>query len=464
MKNDFLLAITQLAAERNLPKDLVFKAVEAALLSTYKNYDISVNILPGSGEIKVYAQKTVVKSPTDSWREITLSDARKIQKNIGLDDKIKVEINPLDAGRIGVQTAKQVVMQRLREAEHEFIFGTFAHREGDILNSVIQRIDARQIIVDLGQAEGLLPLSEQVRAEHYRAGQRIKVYLLEVTQTSKGPRLLLSRTHPNLVKRLFELEVPEIGDGIVELKAVAREAGFRTKIAVAAKQDEIDPVGSCIGLRGIRIQNIINELQSEKIDVIEWDIDPKTFIANALSPARVLRVILNHEDSTSIVIVPDGQLSLAIGREGQNARLAAKLTGWKIDIKSASAAAEENYSITDDEAISEEIEEPVAEEIVEAELPEEDEPEEELALIEEVPEERPYITEGPVIRFAEEILPATARTVSDPEKSQKKKKKKAAEKKTKRAKKTIIEDDELDDDLEDDLEIGLVDDLEDDTE
>ncbi|MCL0099139.1 S1 RNA-binding domain-containing protein, partial [Dehalococcoidia bacterium] len=235
MKSDFLLAIAQLAAERNLPKDLVFKAVEAALLSTYKKddstkrYNLSVGILPASGEIKVFSRKTVVESPTNTWREIALSDAREIRKDVEIGETIDVEIHPPDAGRIGVQTAKQVVMQRLREAEHEFICGTFAHREGDILSGVIQRIDARQIIVDLGKAEGLLPMAEQVRAEHYRVGQRLMVFLVEVSQTNKGPRLLLSRTHPGLVRRLFEFEVPEISNGIVEVKSVAREPGSRTK-------------------------------------------------------------------------------------------------------------------------------------------------------------------------------------------------------------------------------------------
>jgi len=454
MKSDFLLAITQLAAERNLPKDLVFKAVEAALLSTYrkddfiKKYNISVSILPASGEIKVYAQKTVVESPNDTCQEIALAEARKIQKDIELDEMVNVELHPPDAGRIGVQTAKQVVMQRLREAEHEFIFGTFAHREGDILSGVIQRVDTRQIIVDLGKAEGLLPLAEQVRMEHYRVGQRLKVYLLEVNQTNKGPRLLLSRTHPNLVRRLFGLEVPEISNGIVELKAVAREPGSRTKIAVAAKQEEIDPVGSCIGLRGIRIQNIINELQGEKIDVIRWHPDPKVFIANALSPAQVLHVTIDQAAMASVVIVPDGQLSLAIGREGQNARLAAKLTGWKIDIKSARVAEEERAALIAEGIIpSGEIAEPI-EEIEEVEALEE-ETGEGLIPIEAVIGEESPTPEGPQIRFAEDILPQDVRDRTGAEKTKTKvaDEKPKGKKKAKRVK--LIQDDDEGEIIED---------------
>ena len=418
MKNDFLLAITQLAAERNLPKDLVFKAVEAALISTYrkddsfKKYDLAVSIFPANGEIKVYAQKTTVESPEDPWTEIALSDAKKLRKDVALGEIISIEIEPPDAGRVGVQTAKQVVMQRLREAEHEYIFGTFAHREGDILSGIVQRIEARHVIVDLGKADGLLPLSEQVRTEHYRVGQRLKVYLLEVSQTNKGPRLLISRTHPNLVRCLFDLEVPEIGSGIVEMKAVAREPGSRAKIAVAAKQEEIDPVGSCIGLRGIRIQNIINELQGEKVDVVQWQPDPKVFIANALSPAQVMNVMIDEEELTSVAVVPDGQLSLAIGREGQNVRLAAKLTGWKIDIKSVSEVREEGILPITEEGVvpAEEIAELIIEEEAVEEVEEaEEEAVEELVPIEAVIGKETVAAEGPQIRFAEDILPAAGR-------------------------------------------------------
>lgn len=459
MKSDFLLAITQLAAERNLPKELVLDAVKAALLSTYKNYDVTIDILAASGEIRAYARKTVVETPSDSWHEIPIAEAKKLQKGAQLGETIEVEIDPLDAGRIGVQTAKQVVMQRLREAEHEFIFGTFAHREGDVLSGVVQRVDARHILVDLGQAEGLLPLAEQVRNEHYRTGQRLKVYLVEVSQTNKGPRLLLSRTHPRLVQRLFELEVPEIANGVVEIKTIAREAGSRTKMAVTARQGEVDPVGACIGLRGIRIQNVTTEIQGEKIDVVQWNADPRSFIASALGPAQVSFVKINPLEGTAIVVVPDGQLSLAIGREGQNARLAAKLTEWKIDIKSATGAAEEGILRVEEQPAPEEVEEllpePVSEEVaveeegVEAVLEEEIEAEEEIVrgapvILADLPK-----VEGPVIRFAEDILPADARAGDAAKKKKKKTEKAKPKKKTKLA--TAFEDDDvLDVELQDD--------------
>jgi len=382
MKTDFLLAITQLAAERNLPKEVVFAAVEAALVTAFKKdeigarQDISVKIHPVSGDVKVYTTKTVVEEPTDTYQEISLADARKLKKDAQLDETISFEATSFHAGRIAAQTAKQVVLQRLREAEREFIFGEYIDREGDIVSGVVQRIEPRQVVIDLGKAEGVLPGGEQVRNERYRVGQRLKLYLLEVNRTNRGPRLIMSRSHPNLVRRLFELEVPEIYNGNVELKAVAREAGYRSKVAVAAKQDGLDPVGSCVGLRGVRIQNVVNELNGERIDVIQWDATPNVFIANALSPAQVVSVDVNEEGNTAVVVVPDGQLSLAIGKEGQNARLAARLTGWRIDIKSASAAEAEKATLVEEkpavrgvelaravltkEAIEEKVEKPLA--------------------------------------------------------------------------------------------------------
>ncbi len=448
MKNDFLLAITQLAAERNLPKELVLEAVKTALLSTYKNYDVSIDILAGTGEIKAYAHKTVVKTPEDEWREIGLKDAKKIQKAIKLGEVLDIEIDPLNAGRIGAQTAKQVVMQRLREAEHEFIFGTFAHKSGEVLSGVIQRVDPRQILVDLGQAEGLLPISEQVRAENYRPGQRLKVYLVEVSQTTRGPRLLLSRTHPKLVQRLFELEVPEIRNDIISIKAIAREAGSRTKIAVSSTQEKVDPVGSCIGLRGIRIQNVTNEIQGEKIDIFEWDSDPKILIANALSPARVSQVQLDPLEATALVMVPDSQLSLAIGREGQNARLAAKLTDWKVDIKSVSAAMEEGLLIE---------EKPVIVEVKEVKKPSKSIEEPDEIEGEELVLDTPVVAAEPPpeggIRFAEDLLssPKIEEELTSTDKSNKKKTKTKGTAKAKPKPKKVYEDeDELDFDLDDD--------------
>jgi N utilization substance protein A len=356
MKTDFLLAITQLAAERNLPKEIVFSAVEAALATAFKKdeigarQNISVKIHPVSGDVKVYTTKVVVEEPADIYQEISLADARKVEKDVQLDELITLETTDFHSGRIAAQTAKQVVLQRLREAEREFIFGEYADREGDIVSGVVQRIEPRQVVIDLGKTEGILPGGEQVRNERYRVGQRLKLFLLEVNRTNRGPRLIMSRSHPNLVRRLFELEVPEIFNGTVELKAVAREAGYRSKVAVAAKQEGLDPVGSCVGLRGVRIQNVVNELNNERIDVIQWDDDPKVFIANALSPAQVFSVNINQEGNTAVVVVPDNQLSLAIGKEGQNARLAARISGWRIDIKSASAAEAEKATLIREEA------------------------------------------------------------------------------------------------------------------
>jgi N utilization substance protein A len=247
-----------------------------------------------------------------------------------------VESTPSNAGRIAAQTAKQVILQRLHEAEHTAIFEEYANREGEIVTGLVQRIEPRQILVDLGRTEAILPSAEQVPGERYRIGQRIKVSILEVVRTNKGPRVILSRSHPDLLRRLFEMEIPEIYNGTVVLESIAREAGYRSKIAVSAKQEGIDPVGCCVGLRGIRIQNIVNELNGEKIDVVMWDKDPATFIANALSPAQISHVTLDNDEGVASVVVPDRQLSLAIGKEGQNVRLAAKLTGWRIDIKSTS--------------------------------------------------------------------------------------------------------------------------------
>jgi N utilization substance protein A len=348
VKSDFLLAITQLSAEKNLPKEVVIGAVEAALVSAYRkdnfaaNQDISVKIDPATGRVQVWANKTVVEVPIDSRCEISLDEARQIKPDVNIDDTIEVEATPRNAGRIAAQTAKQVILQRLHEAEHSAIFGEYAGKEGDIITGLVRRIEPKQIFVDLGRTEAILPAVEQVPNEKYRVGQRLRVYLLEVSRTNKGSRVLVSRSHPDMLRRLFELEVPEVVNGIVELKAIAREAGHRSKVAVAAHQEGVDPVGCCVGLRGIRIQNIVNELNGEKIDVVAWNPDASVFITNALSPAHVLDVKLNEEAAT--VVVPDKQLSLAIGKEGQNVRLAAKLTGCRIDIKSASEAEAERIA------------------------------------------------------------------------------------------------------------------------
>ena len=340
MKSDFLIAVTQLAAERGLPKESVVGAVEAALVSAYKKdayaagYNITVRLNPNNGEIKVYVLKDVVEEVTEPRREIDLDEARKYKTGAVLNDTIEMNATFPMAGRIAAQTAKQVVLQRLREAERELVLAEYAHRVGDILGGRVERLEPHGLVVSLGRTEALLPREETVPTERYRSSQTLQFYLQEVARTTRGPELILSRSHPNLVQRLFEREVPEIFNGVVEIKAVAREAGFRSKLAVSSRQEGVDPVGSCVGLRGIRIQNIVTELQGEKIDVVQWHEDPTVFIANALSPAQVLRVELRTSEQSASVTVPERQLSLAIGREGQNVRLAAKLTGWNIDILS----------------------------------------------------------------------------------------------------------------------------------
>jgi len=375
MKSDFLLAITQLSAEKNLPREVVIAAVEAALVSAYRkdnfapNQNISVKINPTSGKVQVWAEKVVVEQPADGRCELSLDEARRIKPDAELGEALVVEATPYNAGRIAAQTAKQVILQRLHEAEHSAIYEEYAGRESDIVTGVIQRIEPRQIFVDLGRTEAILPGAEQVSSERYRVGQRLKVNILGVVRTNRGPRVVVSRSHPDLVRRLFEMEVPEIFNGTVELKSIAREAGSRSKVAVAARQDGVDPVGCCVGLRGIRIQNIVNELNGEKIDVIMWSPDAPAFIANSLSPAQILGVDLDGAEGIATVVVPDRQLSLAIGKEGQNVRLAAKLAGWRIDIKSASAAEAERAEAVEPLVEAEAEVEAVVDEEVAAEIP-----------------------------------------------------------------------------------------------
>jgi N utilization substance protein A len=414
MKSEFMLAITQLSAEKNLPKEVVIAAVESALVSAYRkeNFAPTQNLLvridPATGAVKVWAEKTVVEQPAELRREISLTEATKIKPDVQLGEVVMVEATPHNAGRIAAQTAKQVILQRLHEAEHSAIFEEYSNKEGDIVSGLVQRIEPRQIYIDLGRTEAILPTIEQVRTERYRVGQRLRLYLLEVAQTGKGPQVVLSRSHPDLLRRLFELEVPEVLSGVVEVKSIAREAGYRSKIAVVARHEGIDPVGCCVGLRGIRIQNIMKELSGEKLDVVVWSSSPQAFIASALSPAQVISVALDDKEGVATVVVPDKQLSLAIGKEGQNARLAAKLTGWRIDIKSASAAEVERLAKA--EAL------PGVEEEAEAELPVIEEPV--LALAEAGAEPvldtklvPPAVLlksqtrlEPPQLRFAEDVL------------------------------------------------------------
>ncbi len=358
MRSELVLAVNQLCAERKLSPDVVMEAVEASLISAYKrNFgaatNIEVRIEQDTGEVRVFAAKEVVDEVTDQKVEISLQEARLLEPESNVGDTVFIESTPKDFGRIAAQTAKQVILQRIREAEREALYSSFADSAGEIAHGTIQSVDfhSNDVIVNLEGAEALLPSREQVPSERYRRGQRLRAYVLDVRKGSRGPQITLSRRSPALLRRLLELEVPEIYNGSVEIKAIAREAGSRSKVAVHATQEGVDPVGSCVGVRGGRIQNVVNELGGEKIDVVQWHADMGTFIANSLSPAKVMNVILeNGSESakTATVIVPDRQLSLAIGKEGQNARLAAKLTGWRIDIKSATEAAEETLGRLED--------------------------------------------------------------------------------------------------------------------
>jgi transcription termination/antitermination protein NusA len=345
-KTDFIQAIDQISAEKGVSQETVLGAIEAALVSAYKrnfnaaNHIVFVRIHRQTGEVKVFTQKTVVHSVSDPRSEVSIEEAQQIRPGVTPGSTVEVETTPQNFGRIAAQTAKQVVLQRLREAERDLVYEEFTDREGDIINGVVQRIEAKGVIVDLGRTEAILPPTEQVPTESYRPGQRFKLFLVEVNRTPKGPQIVVSRTHRNLVKRLLELEVPEIYSGVVEIKAIAREPGSRSKVAVHARQAGVDPVGSCVGVRGVRIENVRNELRGEKVDVVPWHADPAVFVANALSPAQVISVDLQEADKTASVTVLDRQLSLAIGREGQNARLAAKLTGWRVDIKGAAGSRE----------------------------------------------------------------------------------------------------------------------------
>jgi transcription termination/antitermination protein NusA len=345
MSTELLDALTLLEKEKGISKDVIIEAIEAALISAYKRnfhqaQNVRVDFNRDTGSIRVFSRKNVVEEVEDDRQEISVAEAQAINPGYEIDDVVEEEVTPKDFGRIAAQTAKQVVTQRVREAERGIIFSEFIDREEDIITGIVQRQDHRYMYVSLGRVEALLPAAEQMPGESHTTNDRIKVYITKVEKTTKGPQILVSRTHPGLLKRLFELEVPEIYDGTVEIKSIAREAGDRSKIAVHAADPEVDPVGSCVGQKGARVQTIVNELNGEKIDIVRWSEDPVVYVANSLSPAKVLEVQVNEEDKMTTVIVPDYQLSLAIGKRGQNARLAAKLTGWKIDIKSESEAVE----------------------------------------------------------------------------------------------------------------------------
>ncbi|HET7738840.1 MAG TPA: transcription termination factor NusA [Tepidiformaceae bacterium] len=493
MKSDFLLAIGALAAEKNLPKDVVLEAVEAALTSAYRRDgenapNVYVKVDSETGDIRAYMQKSVVEEVEEPNLEIALAEAARYKRDAKAGDVLDFEMPlPENAGRIAAQTAKQVVLQRLREAERDAVYDEYSGKEGEILVGTIQRVEPRQMIVELGKGtEAVLPSMEQVRNEHLRAGQRVKVIVLEVQKAVKGPQVIVSRAHRSLLRRLLEMEVPEILAGTVEVKSIAREGGHRSKVAVHARNANVDPIGACVGPRGSRIQNIVNELGGERVDIVKWDPDPGNFVGNALSPAEVIEVTIDEMEHRATVTVPDKMLSLAIGKEGQNARLAAKLTGWRIDIHSQSAAerGEEGLAeaastfepfmpgeepdidiitveeepvvlapaatlapeVAEGDAATEEGDEAAAEpEVLEpaaALADEEDEDEDEAGDDDEeeyevptvvVPENRPA-----AIRFAEDVLPRREVEADDPAK-------RAAAKKVKRAPRFV-------EDVEEDLE------------
>lgn len=357
MSTELLDALLVLESEKGISKDIIIDAIEAALISAYKRnfnqaQNVRVSFNPEVGTIQVLARKDVVDNVFDPRLEISVEEARQINPNYQDGDVLEIEVTPKDFGRIAAQTAKQVVTQRVREAERGVIYSEFSDREEDIMVGIVQRQDARFIYVSLGKVEALLPVSEQMPNEQYKPHDRIRVFITKVEKTTKGPQIYVSRTHPGLLKRLFEMEVPEIYDGTVEIRSVAREAGDRSKISVHAENIDVDPVGSCVGPKGQRVQRVVDELKGEKIDIVRWSNDPVEYVANALSPSQVVKVLVDEDEKATTVVVPDHQLSLAIGKRGQNARLAAKLTGWKIDIKSESDAKQLGIVTEEDSVIA----------------------------------------------------------------------------------------------------------------
>jgi N utilization substance protein A len=353
MKSELTLAFNEIVEHSNLKREIILDALENAMVTAYRKavnasaaQHVVAKIDPHTGQIRVFAEKEVVEKVLEPNTEVSLEAAHQVDPEAKLGDMVTVESTPRDFGRIAAQSAKQVILQRLREAERESQYQEYAQREGDIINGTVQSVSAQSVTLGLGRTEAILPRNQMVPGERYHAHQKVRAFVLEVRKTTRGPQIIVSRSHKNMLRRLLEYEVPEIYNGTVEIKSIAREAGHRSKVAVAARQEGIDPVGACVGMRGVRIQSIVKELNDEKIDVIEWSTDSAVYISKALSPARVMAVYLNDDPlagRTALVIVPDDQLSLAIGREGQNARLAAKLTSWRIDIKSLSEAAAEAY-------------------------------------------------------------------------------------------------------------------------
>jgi len=440
MNGELIQALRQIEKERAISLDKLAEALESALASAYKrnfddNQNIVVHIDRNSGRISVMAIRTVVEKASqieDPDNQLALKEARKLDPTVEVGGEVRREVTPPDFGRIAAQTANQVFKQRIRELEREMVFDEYVNRVDDLVSGVVQRYEQRNLLIDLGRAEAMLPQTEMVPGEYLRYGTRIKAYCLDVRRTTRGPQVVVSRSHPNLIKRLFELEVPELNQGTVEIKAVVREPGHRSKIAVASNDLNVDPVGACVGAKGSRVQAVVDELRGEKIDIIPWSDDPLTFISKALSPAKVVSVSLYEDQGIALVVVPDGQLSLAIGREGQNARLAARLTGWKIDIKSetqfqemeSEGAFEEEYRPEQPFGEGEvgEAEEYVEYvELVEGEMPEgeyeyvelvDGEIPEGVEFIEIVEEEGP---EGKTIRYVKYVEPEAAEAGSSPQ-------------------------------------------------
>ncbi len=349
MNKDLFAALDLLEKEKGISKEVLFEALEVALLSAYKrNFQssqaVNVTVDRETGEIKVFSQLKVVEDVKSEQQEVSLYEARVYDPHCQIGDLIEMEVTPKEFGRIAAQTAKQVVIQRIREAERELIYESFVDRTEEVITGLVRRFEKRNVIIDLGRTEAVLPVEEQIPHERYRQGERVKAFILDVKKTTKGPQIIVTRTHTGFLKRLFEMEVPEIYEGIVEIKAVAREAGHRSKLAVISHNQDIDPVGACVGPKGSRVQAISSELKGEKIDIIKWSEESEEYIANALSPAKVASVIIDYENKAASVIVPDSQLSLAIGKEGQNARLSARITGWKVDISSETQYTEKSLS------------------------------------------------------------------------------------------------------------------------
>lgn len=364
MNIEFIQALDEIEKDKGISKDILLEAIKTALLSAFKKdfgskENVRVEITEETGEVKLFSRLKIVEEPENNNFEISLKEAQKKDSSYEVGDIIEIEATPANFGRIAAQTAKQVVMQRIREAERDVIYDHYKEKEGEVITGTVQRFHNDNIFINMGKTEALLPASEQMPGETYDRGKRVKLYIVEVSSTTKGPHILVSRTHPYLLKRLFEVEVPEIFDGVVEIKAIAREAGHRSKIAVSSSNKNVDPVGACVGPKGMRVQAVVDQLNGEKIDIIEWSEAPIKLVANALNPAEVIEVNISEQEKEAEVIVPDFQLSLAIGKEGQNARLAAKLTGWKVDIKKESDCQEKK--IKDEEDVSE-IEEDISKE------------------------------------------------------------------------------------------------------